>query len=167
MSISTGPLPLRAAIPRPHRRELLAAALSGAQVVLLQPAAQGGVPRLQGVRQEGRRAALRLPHRLRRPDDARKSAAAQVHRSSRHRLLRPAASRPRGRRGDVPKGGCGGVARPLSAPSALSDASAERGREWLVYCRFRTKVRALIKDRYVYCVGSSRELLVYSHAQCD
>ena len=87
MSISTGPLPLRAAIPRPHRRELLAAAFSGAQVVLLQPAAQGGVPRLQGVRQEGRRAPLRLPHRLRRPGDARRRAAAQVNRGSRHRLL--------------------------------------------------------------------------------
>ena len=81
-------VPLRAALPGPHGRELQPEAQRRARLVLLPRHDRGRVPRLQGLRQEARRPALRLPHGLRRPPDDGCEPAAEVHRDPDHRVLR-------------------------------------------------------------------------------
>ncbi|CAK0808054.1 unnamed protein product [Prorocentrum cordatum] len=83
-----GLLPLRAAVPRPDGRELLPEVEQGAPVVLLPADGQGRrVPRLQGLRQAGGRAALRVPHGVRRPPHHARVPGTREHRDSCHRLL--------------------------------------------------------------------------------
>ena len=79
---------IRAALPGPHGRDVLAAPLGEPPVVLVPGHDARRVPGLQVLRQAEGLDALHVPHGLRRPKHDRGLAAAPINRGTHHRVLR-------------------------------------------------------------------------------